>query len=477
MAVAAPVDTLRGVQTPRISCRPEFTSSTGPEAVELAASAGLVLDPWQAHAVDVFLAEDAAGRWAAFEAACIVPRQNGKGALAEALILADLFLLDTPLVIYSAHLFSTTAETFMRLVQLIDGVDHLRRRVLRVARSTGKEAIELRSGARLRFLARSKASGRGFTSGKNYIDEAQSLSATSMAAVVPTLTTADNPQLCYFGSAPLPDSDYLRAIRRRAVAPDPAERGRLAVVEWSADPGSELDDRRAWAQANPALGYRVTEQYIADEFATFVDAPEHFARERLGIVPESASSSAVDPLLWESAQDEASTLPEQAGVSFAVDVAPGARSAAVVVAGRRDDQRVHVEVVEHGPGTDWCVATLRRLTDAWGGEVVGDPAGPAGAVLAQAAADGVRVRHVSGRDLSAVAGGFVAALSAGEVAVRPHPRLSVAVAAARPKVAGDGAWTWTRRGTQADISPVVGASLAWWAAVSLPAVDLLSSVW
>lgn len=476
MALAAPVDVLRGVQTPRIECRPPWRSSTGPEAVELAASAGLMLDPWQAHAVDVFLAEDEAGRWAAFEAACIVPRQNGKGALAEALILADLFLLDTPLVIYSAHLFSTTAETFMRLVALIESADHLSRRVLRVARSTGKEAIELRSGARLRFLARSKASGRGFSSGKNYIDEAQSLSAQSMAAVVPTLTTADNPQLCYFGSAPLPDSDYLRAMRRRAVA-SPADRGRLALLEWSADPGSALDDRAAWAQANPALGYRVTEQYIADELATFTDAPEHFARERLGIVPEAQSASPVDLTAWEAAQDAASTVPDQAPVSFAVDVAPGGRSAAVVVAGRRADSRVHVEVVEHGAGTDWCVSTLRRLTDTWGGEVVGDPGGPAGAVLAQATAEGVAVRQVSGRDLAAVAAGFVAAVTAGDVAVRPHPRLTAAVEAARPRVAGDGAWTWTRRGTAADISPVVAASLAWWAATTLPAVDLLTSVW
>ena len=40
---------------------------------------------------------------------------------------------------------------------------------------------------------------------------------------------------------------------------------RLAYFDWSAAPGSSLTDRDAWAQANPGLGIRISEDFIADE--------------------------------------------------------------------------------------------------------------------------------------------------------------------------------------------------------------------
>ena len=467
-AVAVP--DLIGVQSPRIEARPPFTSSAGREAVELAASAGLHLYPWQQHVVDVVLAEGDDGKWAAFEAACVVARQNGKGALVEALVLADLFLFETPLVIYSAHLFTTTTETINRIVALIEGSDHLRRRVSRIRRAAGAESVEMKSGSRLRFLARSNTSGRGFSAGRLYLDEAQILGSQAMAAIIPTLTTAENPQLVYFGTAPLPESEYWRQLRARGLM-DADKRGRLAFLEWSAAPDSDPSDRAAWAQANPSLGFGITEQYIRDALPA-----TEFGRERLGIVPAGESASAVPPAVWDDAQDESSTLPESAEVTFAVDVSPGGRSAAIAVAGVRSDGRRHLELVEHRPDTDWLVDRALQMDAAWPCQWVADPAGPAGPVVAALVAAGIRVRSASGRDLSVAAGGLVAALSSGAVAVRPHPMLTAAVEVARAKPTGDGAWTWTRRDATKDISPVVAASLAVWAAAQQPEYDVLDSI-
>ena len=462
-----------GAQVPRILSRPASVSSTGAEAVDLAASAGLHLYPWQRLVLDVALAEDDAGKWAAFEVACMVPRQNGKGSCIEALILADLFLLDTPLSIYSAHLFTTTAETIARILALIEGSDHLSRRVLRVRRSTGAEAIEMRSGARLRFLARSNSSGRGFTAGRLYLDEAQILGSQAMAAIIPTLTTAPNPQLLYFGTAPLPESDYWRGLRSRGQG-SPEKRGRLAYMEWSAPPDAELSDRGAWAQANPSLGHNITESYVADEFLALPAA--EFGRERLGIVPAGESASAIPAGVWESAQDPATVIPDGAGVVFAVDVSPGGRSASIAVAGPRADGRRHVELVQHQPGTDWVAAEVARLTREWPSQVVADPAGPAGAVVVALQAAGVSVRVTSSRDVQAGAAGFVSDLESGRIAVRPSPVLTLAAEAARARGVGDGAWTWTRRDTTTDISPIVAASLAVWGLSVEPDYDLLDSI-
>jgi hypothetical protein len=81
---------------PRIAMAPRsFAFSSGQEAIDLAASAGLVLDDWQQLSLIIGLGETAAGKWAAFMVALIVARQNGKGSILEALELYWLFGMRT----------------------------------------------------------------------------------------------------------------------------------------------------------------------------------------------------------------------------------------------------------------------------------------------------------------------------------------------------------------------------------------------
>ena len=76
--------------------------------------AGLELDPWQRYVLDVALRVRPDDRWAAFEVALIVARQNGKGAVLEARELAGLFLdlPDEKLILHSAHEFKTCSGAF-----------------------------------------------------------------------------------------------------------------------------------------------------------------------------------------------------------------------------------------------------------------------------------------------------------------------------------------------------------------------------
>lgn len=74
-----------GSQTPSVELLPpDSAGSAGAEAVELAALAGLELDPWQAYCLEHGLAEQADGMWAAFLNVIVVSRQNGKGSILEA---------------------------------------------------------------------------------------------------------------------------------------------------------------------------------------------------------------------------------------------------------------------------------------------------------------------------------------------------------------------------------------------------------
>ncbi len=190
------------MQTPTLSHVPEYERSIGPVAVDLAQRAGLVLDPWQQLVLRDAMGQRADGRWSAFEAAMIVARQNGKGAIFEARVLAGLFLLDEGLILYSAHEFKTAQEMFRRIEGRISGTPLFSRRVRRVTRAHGEEGIELTTGQRLRFVARSTGSGRGFSGDLNIWDEAQHLSNASVDALMPTMSARPNPQLWYGGSAP-----------------------------------------------------------------------------------------------------------------------------------------------------------------------------------------------------------------------------------------------------------------------------------
>jgi phage terminase large subunit-like protein len=152
----APRSVLLGDQRPRIASVPPSGWSEGERAADLAAAVGLRLDDWERWVLDQGLGRDDSGQWTAFEKALIVSRQNGKGAILEALELAALFLDDfgADLILHSAHEFKTASEAFRRVQGRIDNHPSFRRRVRQVYLQRGAESIELKNGKRLRFIAR-----------------------------------------------------------------------------------------------------------------------------------------------------------------------------------------------------------------------------------------------------------------------------------------------------------------------------------
>jgi phage terminase large subunit-like protein len=270
---------LPGDQEPRLCSLPPFDSGvSGRNAIALAEVAGLDLDPWQRLVLDAGLRRRG-GKWAAFEVGLIVARQNGKGTVLEALELAALFLFpDVRLILHSAHEFKTAAEAFLRIRALIEDHPDFDRQVSRIRTAAGAEAVELKDGKRLRFVARSSGSGRGFTSDLVILDEAYKLGDQEMAALLPTLSARPDPQVWYASTAGDQGSVQLGRVRARGVAGnDPS----LAFLEWSADDHDDPAALETWARANPGLGIRIAPDYVEREMAAL--GPDAFARERLSI--------------------------------------------------------------------------------------------------------------------------------------------------------------------------------------------------
>lgn len=360
-----------GSQRPRISrLPPDSGGRAGSEAVELAALAGLHLDDWQAWCLQHSLGERPGDRkWSAFEVGIVVCRQVGKGSILEARQLAGLTLLRENLAIHTAHEFKTSYEHFLRMVRLVEQCPDIDRQVLRVRRGAGEQAIEMRNGCRLRFLARSSGSGRGFTADAVYFDEAYALTDEMVGAAMPALSSRPNPQVWYTSSAAKSSSTILHRLRQRATNDD--ER-RLFYAEWSVDDSFDvdLDDRDNWYAAIPALGLRISEEFIeAERFAL----PEgEFARERLGIPDPLPSTEGPPPKLdakrWQATETGTTPTVTPGACTFAFDVHLGWSSVAIstgTLAGSWG------EVVDHRKGDGWLPGRLAELVERWKPTAVG----------------------------------------------------------------------------------------------------------
>lgn len=488
-------------QYPRHLWVPQYASTAGQEAVDLAKASGLLLDPWQQLVLVEGLGEKADWTWAAFEVCVVVSRQNGKGAIIEARELAGLFLFEEQLIIHTAHEFKTSAEAFARIRMLIENNPDLDSKVKKIITGKGSEAIELKNGSRLRFLSRTQGSGRGFSCDCLIMDEAMILGDNSMAALLPTLSARENPQVWYFGSAGMGEvSSQLALLRGRGLAKeDPS----LAYFEWSVNLHDDqcpstctdhqsVDDQDGWFAANPGVPYRISMDYIARERRAL--GPIMFARERLGVgdYPEVGIGDA--PFTVNEWLDLVDTGAEAGpDVVFAVDVPQDRKSAVIASYSVAGGSLGHVELVDHRPGIDWVAERLEELKKQWNPlAIVLDGKGPARSLLLELKDFGIfepgtgedpyrgDLLVMSTMDMQVACGQFVDAVRQRDMRHLGDELLTAAVGGACMRPIGD-SWVWTRRKSTNDVSPLVAATMARYAYEVrhdlITEYDILSSVY
>ncbi len=475
------VDAAEGFAVSVIECAPRYRwvppivdESWYRETVELCASAELVLDEWQDDILRALLGRTDEGKWACFEVAGSVPRQNGKGCVFEARLLAGLFITDERFLMHSAHRTDTSLDAMRRLLDAIEAAD-LTGKIKRVRNTNGQEGIELLDGRRLRFRTRNKGGGRGFSADFLGADECMDYPEFAHAALLPTLSARPNPQVLYMGSAvdqETHDNGLVFArLRRRGIAgEDPS----LAWFEWSADfdHPDELDgeaalDRAVWRRANPALGIRITEEYVANEQRS-LDA-RSFAVERLGVGDWPDPDQDVDRPFsvdaWDGLTDPASRLEAPVVVAFAVSKD---RTTAIAAAGQTADGFWQPEIHHHRQGTGWVAGVLEQMLESGKVEAVYcDSVGPAASLLVPLREAGIRVETISTAELGQSCGRLVDMVRDKTLRHLGSDELRNAVIGARTRPIGDGAWAWGRKNSAVDISPLEAATIALGAAVGV----------
>lgn len=474
--MSSSVDVRLGVAEPQILHRPPDVASlaAAEEAIELADAYGIAdghaLDESQRFTLRNSLGERADGSWAAATVADFEPRQNGKNDTCAARELAGLILFGEQLQIHTAHEFPTANEAFLRLVAVFEAWDDLRGRVARIRYANGEQGIELLTGQRLKYRARTGGSGRGFAKADLVVyDEAQHLRPEHLAASGPTRLANPNPQAWYLGSGGLESSQIAWRMRKRALG---GQGGRFAYVEHTAEVVGLVDgkavsirpdvlDRDAWARANAAYGYRISDEALFSMYGEM--GPDLFARECMCMWdPELGDQTPIFPNgTWSGCFDPKSET--KGRLCYAVDVSPDRGWASIAVAGLSSHGGTHVELADRRAGVSWLPARVAEMQQRWGGKVAVAVGSPAWSLEEELRAAKVELLPVSAQEHAQACGDLYDAIVDGDLRHIGQDELNAAVAGADRRYQGD-AWLWSRRTSLVDISPLVAVTLAHWVA-------------
>ena len=348
-----------GSQEPSERIAPSYQSSDGMDAVRILRAGGIVLDPWQSDVLDDWMGRSASGKWAAPSCGGSVPRQNGKSLLVQGRAGAGMLMLNET-VIYTAHLQKTATETFEEMRDFFES-PKLRKHVAEIKTALGREQIILKTGARIKFLARTRNGGRGQHGDLLIFDEAQELDEAAQGSFLPAISASLNPQTVYVGTPPGPDAvgTVFRSLRQRALD---GKTQKAAWFEFSVPEIGDVKDPKRWAATNPALGRRIQLSTIEGE-AEQMD-PDTFARERLGWWSPVASESldyAIDRKAWaKCASDE---LKPEGKTAYGVKFAPDGSSVCLCGAVIPKEGPARVSLIEMRPsghGLTWLADWLNE---------------------------------------------------------------------------------------------------------------------
>ena len=219
---------------------------------------GIELMPWQEYALSVAEATKPDGSYLFGEVADVVARQNGKSTKLAPLIRRRL--RQGRSVLHTAQDRIVPRRIYERVAESFD------RGEARIRLANGQEEVYLKStGGRYKIVA-PKRGVRGNDADDLLLDEIREQEDWDFVnAAYETVSASSNPQVLYMSNAGHAGSVVLNDLRMRA-----GKDANLAYLEWSADPELRADDHEAWRQANPALGHRLSWDFLEKRYASLL---------------------------------------------------------------------------------------------------------------------------------------------------------------------------------------------------------------
>lgn len=427
--------------------------------------------------------------WESLTHGLAVPRQNGKNVCLEILELYLAVMLGVK-ILHTAHQVKTARKHFIRLKYFFGNkVDDpkakfpdLNAKVVELRSVNGQEAIILDNGGSIEIIARSSASGRGFTVDVIVCDEAQDMTDEDQESLLSTASAAPsgNPLWIYTGTPPGPkvSGEVFTRIRDESLKSQGQGKART-WIEWSidemADPPVDMDDPEVWRMVNPGLeSGRLLWKVVVAEHTDM--SKVGFCRERLGMWQAGGIIQAIPEPSWRAVAEPKSFPMDR--YALGVMVSDDRTTSGVGFAGRRSNGTWHIELDEERPGTGWVVDWVKdRVTKNRIVAVVIYSSSPAISLVEDLEAEGVKVTQISTGDMAAACG----SLYDGVIGTRTpegdiertvfhidqvQVNKSLVQTKRRPVLNGNG-WVWDARSDESDAVPIQCVTLALWGAQAL----------
>ena len=375
-----------GRQEPTYAVVGDYAYSYGAEVVEMFEDeGGATFYPSQKQELELMLARNKNGEPTVLTIGISKPRQNGKSYSAR-YYAVYMSVFEHRQVLYSAHHSTTTNKMFNALCNLFESPERypdFAADVKKISHVRGYEGIYfndwkdddgiIHDGGCIEFATRTNSGSRGGTYSVIVIDEAQELTNEQQEAMLPVISAASDvsdvdrmPQQIFVGTPPNAACHGTVFADMHRVAHS-EEKGGFWWLEWSieaknleqtiynADKAIELA-----YETNPAMGYRIAEKTILNEYETM--SIDGFARERLGwwspIVTQRLDY-AIPQDVWDAcASSEVAPEGKTAyGVKFSADGAEVALCVAVIP----KEGEARIELIDRRPtglGTQWLADWL-----------------------------------------------------------------------------------------------------------------------
>ncbi len=482
MVVAAPH---RTYAPPRYHLVPPSRGSLADDVFEMADLVGFELLDWQKLVIEGACGVNHEGKWAAKRVGVNVPRQNGKGGILEVIQLTSLFtwlplykdkwpVKGERLVIHSAHEYVTSEKHFDRIWSLVENTPDLLKRVVKQKRigTHGREGWKTVDNCAIEFRTRTSSSGRGFSCDHLFLDEDMFLAERSMGALLPTMRARPNPQIWYTGSAvdqEVHKEGLVKTRLRQAALEGERE---IAYFEWSLPydhpeelPDEEYDSEESMWRSNPAFGTLVFEDHFRMELSALDRRTAAVELYGVGDYPDPTQSEQ-HPISIEQWLELTTSKDTRitGSISVAFDVSPERRTS-VAICGMNEHGFWQVEVIEKLPGTGWLPDRLYELWERHSPDaIVCDKLGPGASLISKLEDMGIPVLGFDAGQHSQACAAIVDAVSEGTLRHLGSIDLLNAIRAAKTRPLGD-RWAWARKTSNVDISPLVAATLALWAAM------------
>ena len=454
---------LIGATKPRIMTAKLKGESLGDDFAAFAAKCGMPLMPWQKYCADDFLTIDKNGDFVKRTVCLLVSRQCGKTTLAALLIIYMMFERNTQSVLGISSQRGMARDTFEKVASIIENnpflFDQVRltHRHQVASRNNGMEKIVLKTGAKYEIVAGTEQGSRGKSASLLFLDEVRYLEPEVMAAAKPVTRAMPNALTIMTSNAGTKTSYVLNDLRERALATPPPS---LGWYEYSAPPWAAIDDRAGWAAANPALGYRITEDSIIEAMST--DSVENFRQETL-CQWVSSTQSPWPYKAFENLADPSLVIAPGPQTFFAFDVESFARRSAALMVGQMQGEKIAVKILQSWHNDDGLDDTaiavaIKSHADEWRPTMICHDHYTTASIAEKLSKSGQMMTDIVGQNFYQASMDLLNAIVAKQIVHDGSESLieqMEAVAAKR----NDGGWRIIRKGSAGDISAPIALAM------------------